>query len=114
MSALSSVRGDASFLQIGVSIQPENSSGPLVNDDGDVIGVVVAAADFPPFFEATEEHIASTLRLRSSVIPVAVTPRRYFFEPEFRAWDRPKLRFLLFSFPPRGRDPFLALPPKLM
>ena len=54
MSALSGLRGDASFLQVSVPIQPGNSGGALVNDDGDVIGVVVATASAPAFIRATD------------------------------------------------------------
>ena len=55
VSALSGPRGDASFLQISVPVQPGNSGGPLVNaETGDVIGVVVATADAPTFIEATD------------------------------------------------------------
>jgi len=54
ISALSGIRGDASFLQMSVPVQPGNSGGPLVNEDGDVIGVVVATAAAPTFIEATD------------------------------------------------------------
>jgi len=54
VSALSGPGGDASFLQISVPIQPGNSGGPLVNEAGDVIGVVVATADAPTFFRAAD------------------------------------------------------------
>ena len=54
VSALSGLRDDASFLQISVPIQPSNSGGPLVNEAGDVIGVVVATAAAPVFIRATD------------------------------------------------------------
>ena len=54
VSALSGVRGDASFLQISVPIQPGNSGGPLVNEGGDVVGVVVSTAGAPAFIRATD------------------------------------------------------------
>jgi len=54
VSALSGVEGDASFLQISVPVQPGNSGGPLVNEQGEVIGVVVATADAPAFIRATD------------------------------------------------------------
>ena len=54
VSALSGVGGDASFMQISVPIQPGNSGGPLVNQNGEVIGVVVATADAPAFIRATD------------------------------------------------------------
>ena len=54
VSALSGLRGDASFLQISVPIQPGNSGCPLVNEDWDVIGVVVATASAPAFIRVTD------------------------------------------------------------
>jgi S1-C subfamily serine protease len=42
INALSGVQGDVRFLQIDVPIQPGNSGGPLINEDGDVIGIVTA------------------------------------------------------------------------
>ena len=53
ISASSGPGGDASFLQISVPVQPGNSGGPLVNADGDVVGVVVATASAPAFFQAS-------------------------------------------------------------
>jgi S1-C subfamily serine protease len=37
-----SVDGDSKFLQMSVPVQGGNSGGPLVNDSGDVVGVVIA------------------------------------------------------------------------
>jgi len=54
VSALSGVGGDASFMQISVPVQPGNSGGPLVNENGEVIGVVVATADAPAFLRETD------------------------------------------------------------
>ena len=54
VSALSGPGGDASFLQISVPIQPGNSGGPLVNEEGAVVGVVVATADAPTFIQIAD------------------------------------------------------------
>ncbi len=54
VSALSGVGGDASFMQISVPVQPGNSGGPLLNQNGEVIGIVVATADAPAFIQATD------------------------------------------------------------
>ena len=54
VSALPGIGNDASFLQISVPVQPGNSDGPLVNQNGEVIGVVVATADAPAFIRATD------------------------------------------------------------
>jgi S1-C subfamily serine protease len=54
VSALSGLGGDASFLQISVPIQPGNSGGPLVNEDGDVVGIVLATAAVQTFVQAAD------------------------------------------------------------
>jgi S1-C subfamily serine protease len=53
LSSLSGIRGDASMLQVSVPIQPGNSGGPLVNQRGEAIGVVVSAAAAGAFLRAT-------------------------------------------------------------
>jgi len=50
ISSLSGLQGDATFFQISVPIQPGNSGGPLVNTDGDVVGVVTASAAVEAFY----------------------------------------------------------------
>ena len=54
ISALSGIQGEQSLLQISVSIQPGNSGGPLLDEQGRVIGVVVSSAAVRSFFAATE------------------------------------------------------------
>ena len=53
VSALTGPGGDASFLQISVPIQPGNSGGPLVDEKGAVVGVVIATASAPAFFQVS-------------------------------------------------------------
>lgn len=53
ISALSGVGGEHTFLQISAPVQPGNSGGPVVNEQGEVVGVVVAAAAIAPFLENT-------------------------------------------------------------
>jgi len=53
VSALSGVGGEASFLQISVPVQPGNSGGPLVNDRGEVVGIIAATAAIEPFLKAS-------------------------------------------------------------
>jgi len=42
INALSGIKGDVRFAQIDVPIQPGNSGGPLINQQGEVVGVVTA------------------------------------------------------------------------
>lgn len=42
ISSLSGFKGDKSNCQVSVAVQPGNSGGPLLNDKGAVVGVVVA------------------------------------------------------------------------
>lgn len=42
VNALSGIQGDIRFTQIDVPVQPGNSGGPLLNEKGEVIGVVTA------------------------------------------------------------------------
>jgi S1-C subfamily serine protease len=53
ISSLSGPGGDASFFQINVSVQPGNSGGALLDERGDVLGVVVAAASPAAFLKQT-------------------------------------------------------------
>jgi len=47
------LRGDASFLQVSVPIQPGNSGGALLDERGQVLGVVVSAAAPAAFLKNT-------------------------------------------------------------
>ena len=53
ISSLTGPSGEISFLQISVPVQPGNSGGPLVNESGEVVGVVTASAAIIPFLSAT-------------------------------------------------------------
>lgn len=53
ISSLSGPGGEAAFLQISVPVQPGNSGGPLVNQSGQVVGIVTASAAILPFVKAT-------------------------------------------------------------
>ena len=53
ISALSGVRGEASFIQITVPVQPGNSGGPLMNDRGEVLGIITSTAAIAPFLAST-------------------------------------------------------------
>jgi TPR repeat protein len=53
VSSLQGLKGDASFLQVSVPIQPGNSGGALLDERGRVIGVVVSAAAPAAFLQNT-------------------------------------------------------------
>ena len=53
ISSLSGIQGDATFFQISVPVQPGNSGGSLVNQDGNGVGVVTAVAAVAEFYRAT-------------------------------------------------------------
>jgi len=53
ISALSGVGGEASLLQISVPVQPGNSGGPLVNERGEVVGIVTSTAAVRAFLAVT-------------------------------------------------------------
>jgi S1-C subfamily serine protease len=53
ISALSGLQGDASLMQITVPVQPGNSGGPVVTQEGDAVGVVTSSAAVRRFAEAT-------------------------------------------------------------
>lgn len=43
INALSGLQGDIRYFQIDVPIQPGNSGGPLITDDGQIVGIVTAS-----------------------------------------------------------------------
>lgn len=53
VSSLSGLLGAASILQVTVPIQPGNSGGPLLNDAGQVVGVITSTAAVQGFLRRT-------------------------------------------------------------
>jgi len=51
VSSLSGIEGASSLLQITVSVQPGNSGGALVNENGQVIGIITSTAAILPFIK---------------------------------------------------------------
>ena len=55
VTALNGIGGDETILQISAPVQRGNSGGPIVNDRGEVVGVVVAKLDAMELADATGE-----------------------------------------------------------
>lgn len=53
INALSGIQGDIRYFQIDVPIQPGNSGGPLISDDGSVIAIVTASLNQINVLKAT-------------------------------------------------------------
>jgi S1-C subfamily serine protease len=53
VSSLSGLKGDASYFQMSVPIQPGNSGGPVVNMRGEVVGVVASTAAIEAFYSSS-------------------------------------------------------------
>jgi S1-C subfamily serine protease len=53
ISSLSGIKGEATFLQITVPVHPGNSGGPLLSENGKVVGVIAATVAFKNFVEQT-------------------------------------------------------------
>ncbi len=51
VSSLSGIEGASSLLQISVPVQPGNSGGALVNERGEVVGIITSSAAILPFIE---------------------------------------------------------------
>jgi len=51
VSSLSGLKDASSFLQITVPVQPGNSGGALVNEKGEVVGIITSSAAILPFIE---------------------------------------------------------------
>jgi hypothetical protein len=53
ISALSGLNNDDRWMQVSTPVHPGNSGGPLVNDNGQVVGIVSATAAVEKFFAVT-------------------------------------------------------------
>ncbi len=53
ISSLSGPGNDYSIFQMDAAVQPGNSGGPIINNQGELIGVTVAKADSDVFYEET-------------------------------------------------------------
>jgi S1-C subfamily serine protease len=55
VSSLSGILNDTRYLQISAAVQPGNSGGPLLDADGQIVGMVAAKLDALRFAKATGE-----------------------------------------------------------
>lgn len=53
INANTGISDDASFMQISIPVQPGNSGGPVVTEQGILVGVVSSSAAVAPFIERT-------------------------------------------------------------
>lgn len=53
VSAVSGFRDDAGFMQISIPIQPGSSGGPVLTEDGRLVGVITSTAAIAPFLQQT-------------------------------------------------------------
>ena len=68
VSSLSGIRGDSRFVQVNTPVQPGNSGGPVIDDRGLVIGVVVSKLDALKVVRATgdiPQNVNFAIGLRS-------------------------------------------------
>lgn len=54
INGLTAAMGEANGLQISIPIQPGNSGGPVVNERGEVVGVVTSSVSVEAFYRANE------------------------------------------------------------
>ncbi len=87
VSSLTGLFGATSLLQISVPIQPGNSGGPLINEKGEVIGVVTSTAAVAAFAERTgtiPQNVNWSVRseyLKFMLSPQKKDPSREILEP---------------------------------
>ena len=53
ISAMSGLMDEPTYMQVSIPIQPGNSGGPVVNQQGEVVGIVAATAAVESFYRAT-------------------------------------------------------------
>jgi len=76
ISALSGPQEDAGLIQISVPVQPGNSGGPLVNDAGEVVGIVTSTAAILPFLTASGTIPQNVNWAVKSELAMTIVPQR--------------------------------------
>jgi S1-C subfamily serine protease len=76
ISALSGPQEDAGLIQISVPVQPGNSGGPLVNDAGEVVGILTSTAAISPFFAASGAIPQNVNWAVKGELAMTIVPRR--------------------------------------
>ena len=73
INAVSGIGGEQSLLQMSVNIQPGNSGGPLINDDGEVVGIITSTAAVEQFYRDTGAFPQSiNWAVKSSLLPAVL------------------------------------------
>ena len=86
LSSLKGFAGDTSTMQISAPVQPGNSGGPVLNSDGQIVGVVVSKLDAKLVSDAIGDipqnvnfairgEIAKLFLVQNNVLPVTAAPQ---------------------------------------
>jgi S1-C subfamily serine protease len=101
VSAFKQSRQEATFLQTDAAINPGNAGGPMLNDNGDVIGIIIGSADRS--IKAQFARVLQTL-FKDQDIPVGIgfaspiNPAKDMLKAAGLPWHEP----VVASVPPTG------------
>lgn len=87
VSSLSGIQGDQRFIQISAPIQPGNSGGPVLDRDGNVIGVATATISEDAYSQSQNVNFAVTARDAATF--VSGNGLSYVTAPTTPSEDRP-------------------------